>query len=217
MFINEIFQSLLGESTYQGLPCIFIRTAGCNLRCKWCDTKYAYYYGEGMAVPQIIKTVDSYFSRHSAGKLKLVEITGGEPLIQKEVYKLSKELLNSDYKVLIETNGSMPAEKLDKRVIRIMDIKCPGSEMHGQMYWQNFKKLRPTDEIKFVVADRNDYDWAKTIIKKFQLSEQVTLLFSPVQSDYGSKNLATQLAWWILKDKLNARLQLQLHKSLYIK
>ncbi|MDD5529187.1 MAG: radical SAM protein [bacterium] len=207
MKVFEIFKSLQGESSFQGLPCVFVRLAGCNLRCAWCDTKYAYRGGKEMTIPQIIVAVASH-------KTPLVEITGGEPLLQEEVYKLSAKLLDRGYKLLLETNGSLPVNKIPQKAIKIIDIKCPGSGMQDKICWQNLKKLNPTDEIKFVISDYEDYKWAKFIIKKYGLLKHI-VLFSPVCGK--NKKLATSISEWILKDNLNVRLQIQLHKYIGVK
>src|SRR3990172_5551659 len=159
MKITEIYYSIQGESSFAGLPCVFVRTTGCNLRCVWCDTEYAFYGGEDMAVDLIIEQVKSY-------GCNLVEITGGEPLLQKDVPELALQLVELGFTVLIETSGERDISTLDKRVIRIMDIKCPGSGESEKNRWQNIEHLTPNDEVKFVVKDENDYRWAVAIIKK---------------------------------------------------
>lgn len=209
MKVNEIFKSIQGESSWQGLPCIFIRLSGCNLRCAWCDTKYAYENGNEMSIDEIINSVKVIRELPC-----LVEITGGEPLLQEEVYELSDNLLAKGCKVLVETNGSLSAERLPNDVIRIIDIKCPGSGMSDKMCWDNLKKLRPTDEIKFVLSDYQDYEWAKKIVKKYDLLLRVTVLFSPVDTNL---ELSKLIAEWIVCDNLPVRLQLQLHKYIGVK
>ncbi len=203
--ISEIFYSILGESTYQGLPCGFIRVAGCNLRCSYCDTKYAQERGEKYSLVKILSVISDY-------PTKLIEITGGEPLLQDNVYKLIRELIKKKYKVLVETNGSIDLGKLPDGVIAIMDIKCPSSKMHDKMHWGNINKLKDEDEIKFVLSDLKDYTWAKNIIKKYSLSGKKILL-SPVLNKLSPKKLSK----WMLKDGLNARLHLQLHKIIGVK
>ena len=204
MKVNEIFKSIQGESSFQGLPCVFVRLTGCNLRCSWCDTTYAYEEGEEMSVDEIIKKVEGYHT-------PLVEITGGEPLLQEEVYPLTKRLLDLGYKVLIETNGSLDIGRLDKRVIKILDIKCPGSGESDKMRWENLDRLSPKDEVKFVLSNREDYQWAKGVIERYGLADRVTILLSVVYGRLDPKDLAQ----WILEDNLNVRLQLQLQKYIW--
>lgn len=204
MQITEIFYSIQGESSYTGLPCVFIRTTGCNLRCVWCDTEYSFYGGKNISVDEIVEKVESY-------SCKLVELTGGEPLLQKEIYELVERLLNNNYTVLIETSGERDISKLDSRVIKIMDIKCPGSGESTKNRWENLEYLTPKDEVKFVLKDREDYHWAVNVIKKYNLEERVKLLFSPV---WGELELV-ELASWMLKDRLKARFQVQLHKFIW--
>ncbi|MBI4721831.1 MAG: radical SAM protein [Candidatus Stahlbacteria bacterium] len=230
MKVNEIFKSIQGESTWQGLHCVFIRLSGCNLRCSWCDTKYVYENGNEMSVDEIIHNVGAdpcvcpeiMNKGEHIGSPLLVEITGGEPLLQEEVYELSNKLLAKGYKVLIETNGSISADRLSNDVIRIIDIKCPRSGMSDKVYWDNLNKLRPMDEIKFVLSDEIDYEWAKEVIEKYRLSEKAKVLFSPVldnqtirQSD--NTYLLKLISEWILRDNLPVRLQLQLHKYIGVR
>ena len=203
--ISEIFYSILGESTYQGLPCSFVRVAGCNLNCSYCNTLYAQKGGEEYSIEKILSVLLGY-------PTKLVEITGGEPLLQDSVHKLIQELIKRKYKVLIETNGSVDIGKLPSEVIVIMDIKCPSSEMHDKINWENIKKLKDEDEIKFVLQDLNDYLWAKEVIKKYNLSGKKILL-----SLVFNKLSPRVLSEWMLKDGLNARLHLQLHKIIGIR
>ena len=204
MKINEIFKSIQGESSSAGIPTIFIRLTGCNLRCKWCDTKYA--YDEGVDL-----TVDEVIDRVNALGLSLVQITGGEPLLQDDVYRLMDSLLDNGYNVSLETNGSIDLSKVDKRVIKIVDIKCPGSGESDRMDFRNFNYLTKSDEIKFVIKDRDDYNWAKEIIERFNLSEKCNILFSPVFGEIEPRELAE----WILEDNLNVRFQIQLHKLIW--
>jgi len=225
--ISEIFYSILGESTHQGLPCIFVRVAGCNLRCSYCDTKYAQTGGKEYSIEKILSIISTLnlcppacyeAGRQPIGRREnkfgsgLVEITGGEPLLQKSVYKLIRELIKKKYKVLVETNGSVALGKLPAKVIIIMDIKCPSSKMRDKMKWANIKKLKVQDEIKFVLSDNKDYFWAKEIIKKHKLSGKKILL-SPVFGKLSPKTLSE----WILKDGLNARIHLQIHKIIGIR
>lgn len=204
MKVCEIFASIQGESTYAGLPCVFVRMAGCNLRCVYCDTTYAYEEGIEMAEDEIIERVKSY-------RIKLVEITGGEPLLQKDTLSLIEKLIDNGFTVLVETNGSISIKNVDKRAIIIMDIKTPKSGMFDKMDLTNLKHLRTTDEVKFVVADRKDYNWAKEFIKDYGLADKCKILFSPVYDILSAKDLSE----WIIKDRLSVRLNLQLHKYIY--
>lgn len=204
MRVVEIYKSLQGESYFSGLPCIFIRTAGCNLRCSYCDTKYAYKSGRALSVSAILSKIRVY-------KIKLVEITGGEPLLQDDIGLLINKLLDNDYFVLIETNGSLDISCLPKDVTRVMDIKCPGSGMEKKNRWENVNHLTKNDEIKFVVSDRFDYNWAKQKIKDYSLDKKTKISFSVASGMLLPKKLAD----WILKDELNVRFQIQLHKILW--
>lgn len=204
MRITEIFYSIQGESRFAGLACVFVRSTGCNLRCVWCDTDYSFYGGQEMSIDEIINKVESY-------GCKLVELTGGEPLLQNDVYELANRLLDKDYTVLIETSGERDISKLDPRVIKIMDIKCPGSGESEKNRWQNLEYLNPQDEVKFVVKDHEDYKWAVEVVKKHNLENRVHLLFSPVWGELELVNLAQ----WILRDRLKVRFQVQLHKFIW--
>lgn len=204
MRINEIFKSIQGESSSAGLPVVFVRLTGCNLRCQWCDTKYA--YDEGVNV-----TVDEVMEKIAAFGLKSVQITGGEPLLQEEVYELMERLFDLGYMVSVETNGSIDLSKVDNRVIKIVDIKCPSSGESGQMYFNNLNYLLKSDEVKFVIKDRGDYEWAKGVIERFDLLGKCSILVSPVFGGIEPR----QLAEWILEDNLNVRLQIQLHKLIW--
>ena len=204
MQITEIYHSIQGESRFAGLPCVFVRTTGCNLRCVWCDTEYSFYGGQKMSLDEIIKQVERY-------DCKLVEITGGEPLLQKEVPELALRLLGRNQTVLVETSGERDISVLDKRVIRIMDLKCPGSGESHQNRWENLEHLTPEDEVKFVIKDREDYEWSREVIKKHSLENRLRILFSPVWGNLEPEDLAK----WILQDKLNVRYQLQLHKFIW--
>lgn len=202
--VNEIFYSIQGESTYAGRPCVFVRLAGCNLRCRWCDTAYAFHEGEQRSVEQVLEQVRAY-------KCSLVEITGGEPLLQEEVYPLMARLLLEGYEVLIETGGSLSVDRLDPRVVKILDLKAPGSEMDPHNNLDNLRCLDRKDQIKFVVADRRDYEWAKRVMAEHALAEKAQVLFSPVVGELRPGELAE----WLLADRLDARLQIQLHKYLW--
>lgn len=202
--VNEIFFSIQGESSYAGLPCSFVRLTGCNLRCSWCDTEYAFEEGREMPLDQILQEVQS----HPA---PLVEVTGGEPLLQEGVHSLIRRLLDSGKTVLVETGGSLDVRPVDRRAVLIYDIKCPGSAMQERNRWENLNHLRPQDEIKFVLASRSDYEWAKDKLRELQLDKRHTVLFSPVWESLPPRDLAD----WILHDGLPVRMQMQIHKLLW--
>lgn len=202
--INEIFYSIQGESTHAGLPCVFVRLTYCNLRCSYCDTEYAFYEGNWRDFDDIITEVKSY-------NCNLVEVTGGEPLLQENVHPFMKRLCDDDFEVLLETGGHMDVRPVDSRVQRIIDIKCPASGESEKVYWENLKNLRETDQLKFVVGSREDYDFAKNVIIDYDLSAKCPLLISPV---FGKIELLT-LAEWILQDRLPVRMQLQMHKFIW--
>lgn len=202
--INEIFHSVQGESSLAGERCVFIRLTYCNLRCTYCDTEYAFYEGQEKTIEEIIKEVESY-------NCKLVEVTGGEPLIQENVHPLMKELCDRGYKVMIETGGSLPIEQVDKRVKIIMDLKTPSSEMTDKNLFENINHLKPTDEVKFVIGTREDYEWSKEIVKKYDLVKRFTVLFSPVFDKIEYVDIVN----WILEDKLDVKFQLQMHKFIW--
>ena len=204
--INEIYFSIQGESSYSGLPCVFIRLTYCNLRCSYCDTEYAFYEGKDMEINQILKEVNSY-------KCNLVEITGGEPLLQKNCIKLIDELEKNNKKVLIETGGSLSIKNISKKSHIILDLKCPSSNMENKNLWENLDYIKNTDEIKFVVGNKADYDWSKKIIKKYNLENKCLLLMSPVYDKIDKEKIIN----WILKDNLNIRFQIQLHKEIWDK
>ncbi len=187
-----------------GLPCIFIRLTHCNLRCSYCDTEYAFFEGTDFSVSEIISEVNKY-------GCNLVEITGGEPLLQKEVHVLMKELCDLGFQVMIETGGSLPIKEIDKRVKVIMDLKCPSSKMSDKNLYENIISLKQDDEIKFVIGNREDYDWSKDLINKYSLTEKCIILFSNVYSDLEPIHLAE----WILTDKLKVRFQMQIHKYIW--
>ena len=203
--VNEIFYSIQGESTYAGCPCVFIRLCGCNLRCSYCDTKYAYKEGEELSIESTIARVVSYGCR-------LVEITGGEPLLQQGTPDLIKQLLDRDYTVLLETNGSLDIANIDDRCIRIMDIKCPSSGESNRNDFDNLVRLTDKDEIKFVIGSRDDYEYARNLLPRINQDTPVKqILFSPA---FGKLPPAT-LSTWMLEDGLQARLSLQLHKIIW--
>ncbi|HRI87662.1 MAG TPA: radical SAM protein [Candidatus Hydrogenedentes bacterium] len=203
--ITEIYKSVQGESTWAGLPCIFVRLTGCNLRCVWCDTEYAFYGGKKMSVGEVVDACDAL-------DCKLVEITGGEPLLQKHCGTLGQCLLEAGYTVLCETSGALPIDRLPSDVIKIMDLKCPGSGELEKNDWSNIDKLSARDEVKFVIADRADYEWARDIVRKYDLASRCNqVLFSPVFGPVEPKSLVE----WILEDKLPVRFQLQMHKFIW--
>ena len=204
--INEIYLSVQGESTHTGLPCIFIRLTGCNLRCSWCDTAYAFHEGKNMSIDEILQKVENF-------GIHLVEITGGEPLMQDNVYTLMRSLIQKGYKVMLETGGSISLERVPKDVIKIMDLKCPGSGEQEKNNLDNLKLLAPHDEVKFVILDRKDYEWSRDIIKKYKINETAHILISPVFDKLELKEMVK----WILEDRLPVRLQTQLHKIIWDK
>lgn len=204
--VNEIFYSIQGESSYAGRPCVFIRLTGCNLRCSYCDTRYAYEEGMDMELDLIIDRVSSYHC-------PLVEITGGEPLIQKDTPQLIRRLLEMNFKVLLETNGSQNIQRVDDRCITVVDMKCPSSGMEARNDLENLKKLSSGDELKFVIGNRIDFEYAKGFLDEYRkfFSALNPIHFSPVFGEL-EPNL---LAQWILEEHLEVRLQLPLHKLLW--
>lgn len=203
MRITEIFHSIQGESSHAGRPCTFVRLTGCNLRCVWCDSAYTFSGGEKMSLDDVMARVASY-------GCKLVEVTGGEPLAQPESIDLIKRLCDEDYEVLVETSGSIDITPVDDRAKVILDIKCPGSGEVAKNRWENLEHMRGHDEIKFVIADRNDYDWAKQAIAERRL-DRWPVHFSPVWGVMEMKSLAE----WMLADRVPARFQTQLHKHIW--
>ena len=208
--VTEIFHSIQGESTWSGLPCTFVRLTGCPLRCVWCDTEYAFHGGERVALDAIVAKVRSIGTR-------LVEITGGEPLVHPNAFRLAEMLLNNGFTVLVETSGSVDVAPLDPRAHKIMDLKCPGSGEVDKNLWDNLDQLTVRDEVKFVLADRTDYEWTRDVIRERELDRQLedgrlaALLVSPV---WDGLDLA-DLARWVLEDRLPVRLQTQLHKHIW--
>ena len=204
LVVNEIFFSIQGESSYAGRPCAFVRLTSCNLRCNYCDTEYAFYEGKKMSLEEIIEKTESYPAH-------LVEITGGEPLLQERVHPLITRLLDKGKTVLIETGGSLDVRPVDSRAILIYDVKCPDSGMADHNLWENLSHLKSQDEIKFVVSSYQDYQWVKEKIRELDLASKHTILLSPVWE----KLEPNRLAEWILRDGLPVRLQIQLHKILW--
>ena len=202
--INEIFYSIQGESSLSGLPCIFIRLTYCNLRCTWCDTDYSFHEGKNMTIDEILIEIKKY-------KCKLVEVTGGEPLLQKGSIKLMESLIANGYKVMLETGGSLPIKKVPKEVIKIIDFKCPFSEMNKKNLWSILDDMEDHDEIKFVIGNRQDYEWTKDKIKKYNLTNRWIILFSCVFNELSYKKLAK----WILDDGLDVKFQVQMHKHIW--
>ena len=202
--VNEIFYSLQGESSYVGLPTIFIRLTGCPMRCNYCDTSYAFNAGDNFTINHILEIISQY-------KTKNVTVTGGEPLAQKECWSLLKQLCDRGYKVSLETGGAISISEIDKRVKIVLDIKTPGSGEEKNNFWGNLELIKSNDEIKFVITDIKDYIWAKELLVREKLNEKALILFSPVFSDLNPKYLAE----WILKDQLPVRFQIQLHKVIW--
>lgn len=203
--INEIFHSIQGESTHAGRPCVFVRLTACDLRCSWCDTAYAFTEGRKMSLDEVLADV-------TARGEKLVEITGGEPLLQKEVYPLMDALLARGHEVLLETGGHVPLTQVPAAVKKIVDVKCPGSGEADRNHWDNLAAVGPDDEVKFVIKDRGDYDYARRVVAEHDLSNRVKAVhFSPVHGVLEPRALAE----WVLHDKLPVRVQLQLHKYIW--
>jgi 7-carboxy-7-deazaguanine synthase len=202
--INEIFYSIQGESSKSGLPCVFIRLTYCNLRCTYCDTEYAFYDGKEMSIVEIISEVKKY-------NCNLVEVTGGEPLMQEQAFILLKRLCDEGFDVMLETGGSISIKEVDKRVMIVMDLKCPSSNMLKKNLYTNIDYIKSTDEIKFVVGSREDYEWSKNIIKSYELINKCNVLFSVVFGELEPVKLVN----WILEDKLKVRYQFQMHKYIW--
>jgi len=221
MFITEIFKSIQGEGTRAGLPCIFVRLTGCNLRCTWCDTAYAFHGGQKMTVDEVIDRIESLNRRPdgSSAGITLVELTGGEPLLQEEIYPLAEQLLAVGYTVMIETSGERFIGRLPKKVIKIVDVKCPDSGEPETFDPRNLEELTAEDEVKFVISSRRDYEFAREFTSEHRLAENVhEVLFSPVQEDPNGKWSgleARTLVEWLLEDGLPVRLGLQLHKIVW--
>jgi 7-carboxy-7-deazaguanine synthase len=203
--VNEIFHSIQGESTQAGRPCVFVRLTACDLRCSWCDTPYAFHEGQRMSVDDILERVRAY-------GCPVVEITGGEPLLQKDVHPLMQRLLDGGFEVMLETGGHRSVEDVPAGVLRVIDVKCPGSGESERNDWTNMERLVDTDEIKFVIRDRIDYEYARDVVARYGLIGRVrAVLFSPVHDVLDPK----QLAAWVLEDRLEVRVQLQVHKYIW--
>lgn len=220
MYITEIFKSIQGEGTRAGLPCIFVRLTGCNLRCTWCDTAYAFDGGQRVSVDEVMERVES-LSRRASGNagVSLIELTGGEPLLQEEVYPLAERLLAVGYTVMIETSGERFIGRLPKQVIKIVDVKCPDSGEPDTFDPRNLEELSANDEVKFVISSRRDYEFAREFTREHRLAERVhEVLFSPVHDDPNGKWHGLEpreLVEWMLEDGLQVRLGLQLHKIVW--
>jgi 7-carboxy-7-deazaguanine synthase len=203
--INEIFHSIQGESTHTGRPCVFVRLTACDLRCSWCDTAYAFHEGRKMTVDEVVSDVDAF-------GCPVVEITGGEPLLQEDVYPLMRQLLARGHTVLLETGGHRSIDRVPEEVVRVVDMKCPGSGEAGKNHWPNLDLLTLRDEVKFVIKDRDDYEFAKDVVERHRLGGRcASVLFSPVHGVLDPASLAA----WILQDRLTVRLQLQAHKYIW--
>ena len=203
--VNEIFHSIQGESTHAGDRCVFVRLTGCDLRCSWCDTPYAFHEGRRMSIDEVVAAVEGY-------GCPLVEITGGEPLLQEGVYELMDRLLAAGHTVMLETGGHRPIDRVPAPVIKIVDVKCPGSREAAKNHWDNLDRLAAHDEVKFVLADRADYEFARDIVERRRLaSKAAAILFSPVHGVLDAKTLSE----WVIADRLPVRVQLQLHKFIW--
>lgn len=203
--VNEIFHSIQGESTYAGQPCVFVRLTACDLRCSWCDTTYSFHEGRRMSIDEILTEVDRF-------GCPVVEVTGGEPLLQKEVYPLMDRLLASGKTVLLETGGHRSIADVPAEVVRIVDVKCPGSGEAEKNDWANLQRVTAHDQVKFVIKDRADYEFARDIVRREHLAARVAaVLFSPVHGVLAPIDLAQ----WMLEDRLPVRLQLQVHKYIW--
>jgi 7-carboxy-7-deazaguanine synthase len=202
--VNEIYYSVQGESTKAGLPCVFIRLTYCNLRCVYCDTEYAFYEGKDMEIDEIISEAAKY-------NCQLVELTGGEPLVQKEAFELMRRLCDKGFEVMLETGGSLPVKEVDGRVKIILDLKCPSSGMAKKNFYENVNFIKHSDEVKFVIGARDDYLWAKETIEKYGLTEKCEILFSAVFGKITPETIVN----WILEDNLKVRFQLQMHKFIW--
>lgn len=203
--VNEIFYSIQGESSFTGRPCVFVRLTGCDLRCRWCDTPYAFTEGAPAALDEVVARVESY-------GCPLVEITGGEPLLQTDVYPLMRRLIDDGKTVLLETGGHIDISGVPDAVVKVVDVKCPGSGEAKRNDWTNLDRLARHDEVKFVIQDRTDYEFARDVVRRYRLERRCAgALFSPV---HGILDPA-ELSAWVLRDRVPARVQVQLHKYLW--
>ena len=203
--VNEIFYSIQGESSFSGRPCVFVRLTACDLRCRWCDTPYAFTEGAPISVDDVLARVESY-------GCPLVEITGGEPLLQRDVYPLMTRLLDGGRTVLLETGGHIDISEVPEPVVKVVDVKCPGSGEAARTHWANLDRLARHDEVKFVIADRADYEFARDVVDRYRLERRCAgALFSPV---HGALDPAA-LSAWVLRDHVPVRVQVQLHKYLW--
>jgi 7-carboxy-7-deazaguanine synthase len=203
--LNEIFYSVQGESTFAGRPCVFVRLTACDLRCSWCDTPYAFYEGSKRSLDEVLLEVDRF-------ECQLVEVTGGEPLLQEDVYPLMRGLLERGKTVLLETGGHRSTERVPEQVITVIDVKCPGSGEDAHMHWPNLDRLRSHDEVKFVITDRTDYEFARDVIERHHLCRRAAAVhLSPVHGVLNPRVLSE----WVLADGLAVRVQLQLHKYIW--
>lgn len=203
--ISEIYKTIQGETTYAGFPCVMVRLSGCNLICSYCDTRYSHKQGKSISLKDIIKKIIFF-------QCRLINITGGEPLLQEGVYPLTEKLLKMGYTILLETNGSINAARLIPDVIKIIDIKCPDSGMHESFYWENLEFINQNDEIKFVISSKKDFSWSMEIINRYSLKGRCQLLFSPVSDKIAYKKIAA----WIMKED-NIRMQIQMHKVIGVR
>jgi len=214
--VNEIFHSIQGEGTRAGQRCVFVRLTGCHLRCTYCDTEYAFYEGEWMTLDAILRRVRTW-------SCPFVEVTGGEPLLQPAVYPLLNRLLGEFETVALETSGTLPIEHVDPRVVRLMDIKAPSSSESQRVHWPNIDHLTARDEVKFVIGTREDYEWSREAVRRYNLTQRCTVLFSPVTNPEPAHDLLLarghlepqQLADWILEDRLDVRMNVQIHKYIW--
>jgi 7-carboxy-7-deazaguanine synthase len=202
--VHEIFHSIQGESTHAGRPCVLVRLTGCQMRCSWCDTEYAFYEGNWKTLDEVLAEVEDF-------GCPLVELTGGEPLLQPGALPLLSALCDRGYEVLLETGGGLDVSRVDPRVRRIVDVKCPGSGESAANHWPNLEVLRSSDEVKFVLDGREDYEWAKDVVARHQLTKRCPVHFSPVHGALAARELAA----WILTDRLAVRLQVQVHKVIW--
>lgn len=203
--VFEIYESIQGESTHAGRPCVFVRLAACDLRCAWCDTPYAFTGGSKKPVDDVVREVEAF-------GVPLVEITGGEPMLQREVRVLMQKLLDAGHEVLLETGGHIPLDDVPEAVVAIVDVKCPGSGESAKMHWPNLEQLSPHDEVKFVIADRADFEYACEVVRRYDLTARAAaVLFSPVHGALAP----AELARWILAARIPVRLQLQQHKYIW--